>query len=115
MTQRAAPRVAQRGVDWAKLAADFDRLNRVLIPKTKLEKDRFRSSRSVRFVRRLASLAERLSEEGQALAIVLFLSALAATDVLRSQLHLAWAAFAALIVTSLAVSWRGRGTFRPPR
>ena len=102
MTQR----FAQRKVDWAKLAADFDRVNRVLIPKTKIEKERFRNSRSVRFVRRLASLAERLSEEGQALAIVLFLSSLAATDVLRSQLHLAWAVFAALLVASLALSWR---------
>ena len=100
MTTGAAP----RRMDWAKLGADFDRLNRVLIPKTQAEKTRLRGSPLVRLVRRLGEASERLSDEGQALAVILFLSALDALDVLRSELYLAWAVFAALVVASLVVS-----------
>ncbi len=93
-----------RGVEWERLAARLDRLNRVLIPKTRADRERFERSRSARLIRRLAVATERLSPEGQALAIVSGLSWLAALDVRGSETYLAWAAVVAVLGASLALS-----------
>ncbi|MCC6646987.1 MAG: DUF58 domain-containing protein [Polyangiaceae bacterium] len=93
-----------RRVDWAKLGDELSRINRVLIPKTRAEKDRFDRSLAARIVRRLAVATERLSPEGQALAGVAALAGLAAIDVRSSEVYVAWVAIVALLGASLALS-----------
>jgi uncharacterized protein (DUF58 family) len=90
--------------DWARLVAELDRLNRILIPKTKAEKERFRDSRSARLFKRATQMLERLTEEGQAFLAISTLSFVLALDALRSQLYVAWAAVTALLAASLALS-----------
>jgi uncharacterized protein (DUF58 family) len=95
---------ARRGVDWTRILGELDRLNRILIPKTKAEKERFRGSRSARFFHRATHGFERLTEEGQAFLAISTLSFVLALDALRSQLYVAWAVMTALLVASFAVS-----------
>lgn len=93
-----------RRVDWGRLVARLDRLNRVLVPKTRAEKERFERSRAARLARRVVAVTERLSPEGQALAAVVALTWVAALDVRGSHTYVAWAAVAALLGASLALS-----------
>lgn len=80
------------------------RLNHVLIPSTKRERDRYRRGRVGRRVLRLSWLFARLSREGRALASMAGLSLLFAAGIGRSESHLLSIASLSLIVSALLFS-----------
>ena len=80
------------------------RLNHILIPTTKDERDRFRNSRFSRvFVAPLGRAWFALSDEGRGLLGLSLLASIVGLDVLHGQNHLLWSLSFALIVASLLV------------
>ncbi len=80
------------------------RANHVLIPETAAERDRLRRSWIGRFFGLVFAFAERVSSEGGPFLLLAGLSSLAALDVMRTQIYVAWGALAGLLVASLAWS-----------
>lgn len=87
---------------------DFQRLNHVLIPKTKEERDRFRQSRFGRAVIPLGRLFGLLTDEGRTLLIVTLVAGAFSVDVRRTTAYVFFSALFALILGSLAASMRLR-------
>ncbi len=82
------------------LKEEFERINRILIPKTRKERENFDRSRFARVIRRIALAVERFTEDGQLYLAFIPLSALAALDVGHSQVYFAWAILSALFFAS---------------
>lgn len=89
-------------MSWAR--PNLARLNHILIPTTKEERDRLRSTRFARiFVAPLGRAWLALSDEGRGLLGVAFVASIVGLDVLHGQNHLLWSLAFALIVASLLV------------
>jgi uncharacterized protein (DUF58 family) len=80
---------------------DLARLNHVLIPATKSERDRYRNSRFGRRARPLVWLFARLTREGRVVLGSIMLAAAFALDVGRTESHLLVFATASLLLASL--------------
>jgi uncharacterized protein (DUF58 family) len=87
-----------------RLRADFDRWNHILIPKTKAERDRFRSSRFSRAMRPLVLLYMSFTDEGRFAVVVALVVAGFGLDVRRTDVHVLWSVLAAVLFASLLVS-----------
>src|SRR5512143_386039 len=88
---------------------DFARLNYILIPKTKEDRDRFRASRLGRVSVPIANLLwGSLTDEGRTLAIVTTLVGAFALDVQHTSAYVLFCALTGLIVGSFAASLRLR-------
>jgi uncharacterized protein (DUF58 family) len=85
---------------------DFARLNYILIPKTKADRDRFRRSRFGRMLMPLAGLFGSLTEEGGTLMIVTIIVGAFALDVQRSSAYALFCALAGIVVGSLVAARR---------
>jgi uncharacterized protein (DUF58 family) len=85
---------------WSQLAHDLQRFNHILVPATKEERDRFRNSRVARALRWMAFFVGRFTEDGQMLGAFALLATVLALDVRRSDVYIAWAALAGLLLTS---------------
>jgi uncharacterized protein (DUF58 family) len=80
------------------------RLNHILIPNTKEDRDRFRRTRFARLaVQPLARTWFALTDEGRGLLALSMLASLSGLDVIRGQNHLLWAFSFSLLVASLMV------------
>jgi uncharacterized protein (DUF58 family) len=80
---------------------DLARLNHVLIPATKSERDRYRNSRFARRARPLVWLISRLTREGRMVLASVGLAAVLVIDVGRTESHLLVFATVALLLGSL--------------
>jgi uncharacterized protein (DUF58 family) len=80
---------------------DLARLNHVLVPATKSERDRYRNSRFARRARPLVWMIARLTREGRMVLASVGLAALFAIDVGRTESHLLLFATASLLLSSL--------------
>ena len=88
---------------------DFARLNHILIPKTKEERDRFRAGVLGRVVMPLADLMwSSLTDEGRTLMIVTPLAGAVAVDPQRTSAYIVFAFLVGLLVGSLVVARRLR-------
>lgn len=94
-----------RQQSWETLSSELDRLNHVLIPKTKEERDRFRNSRFARAFRWMVRAYERFTDDGQLLLTITLISGVIAMDVKRSHVYLAWAILFGLLASSWAASF----------
>lgn len=83
---------------------DFARLNHVLIPKTKEERDRWRSSRFGRVASRIGGIWWSLTEEGRTLAILALVVGAFGVDVRHTSVYVLFSLLAAIIFGSLAAS-----------
>jgi uncharacterized protein (DUF58 family) len=88
-----------------KFRINFARLNHILIPAMKADRDKIRSRLSVRALRPFFALHGMLSRDGRALAAIAVLVGAAGIDVLETQVHLFFAMFVGLIGASLALRW----------
>jgi uncharacterized protein (DUF58 family) len=84
------------------------KLNHILIPSTKTERDRFRRGRLGRAVAPLVALFEALSDEGRLVASMAFIVTGFALDVRHMEIYLVWCALVALVVASVLL----RGAYR---
>jgi len=88
---------------------DLARLNHILIPKGKAERDRFRQSRMGRVVMpTVGFLWGSLTDEGRILLLVTLLVGALGVDVQRSSAYILFSVLAGLIVASIAASRRLR-------
>jgi len=88
---------------------DFARLNHILIPKGKEERDRFRESRFGRLVIPLVGLFwGSLTDEGRTLLVVTFLVGAVSVDVRNTTGYVFFSLLVGLIVGSLAAGFRLR-------
>ena len=99
---------------------DLARLNHVLIPGTKSERDRYRNGRLGRRMRLLVRLFARLTREGRFFVLVATLAGVFAVDVGRTESHLLVFGVGSLLFASLLVTplYRLRGVtseLRSPR
>lgn len=83
---------------------DFARLNHVLIPKTKEERDRWRASRVGRVASRLGNLWWSLTEEGRMLSILTFVVGAFAVDVRGTSAYVLFSLLSGIIFGSLVAS-----------
>jgi uncharacterized protein (DUF58 family) len=83
---------------------DFARLNHILVPPTKSERDRYRNGRLGRRLRVLAAAFLRLTREGRALLGAVFFASVFAVDVGRTETHVLLVAASALLCASLLAS-----------
>ena len=83
---------------------DFARLNHVLIPKTKEERDRWRSSRFGRVASRVGGIWWSLTEEGRMLAILALVVGAFGVDVRHTSVYVLFSLLAGIIIGSLAAS-----------
>ena len=82
---------------------NFARLNHILIPSTKDERDRYRKSRFARyFLRPLTRTWVSLTDEGRGLLGLSMVASLAGLDVIRGQNYWLWAFSFSLLAASLA-------------
>jgi uncharacterized protein (DUF58 family) len=90
---------------------DLERLNHVLIPATKSERDRYRNSRLARRARPLIWMIMRLTREGRVVLASVGLAAVFAIDVGRTETHLLVFVMGSLLLASvlLAPAYRMRG------
>lgn len=93
---------------FAELKRRFARLNHVLIPDKKTERDRLRSALAVRFLGAFFGFYTHLSREGRALLVLTVPIGFAALDVRFSQTHLLFA----MVVGLLVGSWLCRPLFK---
>jgi uncharacterized protein (DUF58 family) len=91
---------AERRDLWRRLRA----YNRVLIPKTEAERERFRRSAMVRGMAGVLRMLRRLSPEGRWLLGIALLTAIPAGDVRHSHVYVAWAMLVGLLLASVLVS-----------
>jgi uncharacterized protein (DUF58 family) len=83
---------------------NYARLNHILIPTTKDERDRFRRSRWSKWLfGPLAATYFSLSTEGRLLLLFAMVAGFAGLDVERSQSHVLWAILTSVILASIAV------------
>ncbi len=83
---------------------DLARLNHVLIPATKSERDRYRNSRFARRARPLIWLVTRLTREGRVVLASVALATIFVVDVGRTDSHLLVFATASLLMASLLLA-----------
>jgi uncharacterized protein (DUF58 family) len=83
------------------LKADLARLNHVLIPATKSERDRYRNGRFARRLRPITWLFARLTREGRVLFAAASLAMLFAGDIVRTESHVLVLGSASLLFASL--------------
>src|SRR5262245_44462747 len=83
---------------------DFARLNHVLIPKTKDDRDRFRRGRLGQAVLPLLAVWESLTEDGRTLAIVAPLAGAVAVDVQRTSAYVIFPILVGVVVGSLVAA-----------
>ncbi|NUP11744.1 MAG: DUF58 domain-containing protein [Polyangiaceae bacterium] len=90
---------------------ELARLNHVLIPAKKSERDRFRRSVFGRAIAPTFGAYSSLSREGRVMFLVTLMIGLAGLDVMDTQVHLLFAMLSGLIVASLAARpfFRARG------
>ena len=81
--------------------SDLARLNHVLIPQTKFERDRYRRGRLARLFRPLATLVSRLSREGRGLLTLVCATAVFCVDLGRTQSHVLVFATASLLAAAI--------------
>jgi uncharacterized protein (DUF58 family) len=86
------------------LQASLARVNHVLLPGTKRERDRYRGGRLGRRLARLSRLFARLSREGRALSAMASVALLFGTDIGSSESHVLPLATLALVAAALLVS-----------
>jgi len=91
------PRTARPNIKWA-------RLNHILIPKTKADRDRVRATRVGRLFNSLFALWGSLTDEGRTLSVVLPLAAAVAIDVQRSTAYLVATVLVGLLLGSLVAA-----------
>ncbi len=82
---------------------NFARLNHILIPTTREERDRWRRGWVAKLVRPLIWIYQALSEEGRVLAVLSLFIGTAGVEVGSSQVYLLWAILVGLLAASLAV------------
>jgi uncharacterized protein (DUF58 family) len=80
---------------------NFQRLNHILIPKTKVGRDRFRKSFAGKLARPLGFLYEALSAEGGALAVASIFAGAFGFEVRATDVYLLWCGLVAAIAASL--------------
>jgi len=80
---------------------NFARLNHILIPSTREDRERLRRSFLVRAARPLVWLYHALSDEGRALSVLTLFVGTAGMEVRKTQLHILWGALVGLLVGSL--------------
>jgi uncharacterized protein (DUF58 family) len=87
------------------------RLNHVLIPEKKPDRDRLRRRWVWRLATPLFAVHSALSPEGRALLLLTFLVGLASVDVMRTQVYLLFGALAGIVLASIALRplFRARG------
>lgn len=83
---------------------DFARLNHILIPATKADRERLRTSRSGRVVVFLFGFFAALTDEGRTIFVVALLSGAVAVDVRRTSAHMLFAFLAGIVVASLVAA-----------
>jgi uncharacterized protein (DUF58 family) len=90
---------------------DLERLNHVLIPATKSERDRYRNSRLARRAQPLVWMMARLTREGRVMLASVGLASILAIDVGRTETHVLVFAMGSLLLTSLLLAplYRLRG------
>jgi uncharacterized protein (DUF58 family) len=89
---------------WTQLAADLRRINHILIPATKEERDRWRASPTARGLKWTAFALGRFTDDGQVLLVWGAIAAVFALDVRTSDVYMAWAALTGLLFASWAWS-----------
>jgi uncharacterized protein (DUF58 family) len=87
---------------------DLARLNHILIPQTKEERDKLRASRFGRAMRPLARLHAATTKDGQLFASLSFLALVFGLDARRTEAHLLFALLFAAVLASVLVSRRFR-------
>lgn len=87
--------------DILKSKRELARLNHILIPATKADRDRYRQSKFALLLRPWMSGISALSREGRAVFMLTLLIGFAGLDVARSQIHLLFAMLVGLIFVSL--------------
>jgi uncharacterized protein (DUF58 family) len=93
-----------------RLRAELARLNHVLVPATRAERDRYRRGLVARRLRSLSWLFSRLSREGRALCSIASLTLIVGADLGRSQSHVLPLATLSVIVAALIMSRAYRST-----
>jgi uncharacterized protein (DUF58 family) len=86
-------------------ASDFARINHVLIPQTKSERDRYRHGRLARWLRPVGAIISRLSREGRAFLTIVCGTAILCIDIGRTQSFVL--AFATLSLLTAALLFTG--------
>ncbi len=81
---------------------ELARLNHILLPAKKTDRDRFRKSIAGRLLSPMFGAYGSLSREGRAMFLVTLLVGFAGLDVLQTQVHLLFSMLAGIIVASLA-------------
>jgi uncharacterized protein (DUF58 family) len=79
------------------------KLNYILIPSTKTDRDRFRDSRFGRAVAPLGGFYEALSDEGRLVASMAFVVVGFALDVRHTEVYVVWCTLVALVAASIAL------------
>jgi len=77
------------------------KLNHILIPSTKTERDRFRSGRAGRVFQPILALYEALSDEGRWATVLSVLVVGFALDVRRTEVYVLWCALVSIVAASL--------------
>lgn len=80
---------------------DFDRLNHILIPKSRASRDRWRKSRAAKVANAAYDLYLRLSAEGRVFAGMAAVASLFALEARRTDAYLLWGVLSALLGASL--------------
>ena len=83
---------------------NFDRLNHILIPTSKVDRDRFRSTRVARISRPLVRVYDAFTDEGRFLFVVTLVVGGLGLDVRRTDVHVLWSMLGALLLASLMMS-----------
>lgn len=87
-----------------RLRTELERLNHILIPKTKAQRDRFRTSLFAKMMRPLVAMYMAFTDEGRFLFVVGLVVAGFGLDVRRTEVYLLWSVLAGVILASLVVS-----------
>ncbi|MFO0667579.1 MAG: DUF58 domain-containing protein [Polyangiaceae bacterium] len=80
---------------------DFDRLNHILIPKSRAGRERWRRGRAARIAVPLYAFYMRLSSEGRAFAAMACVASLFALEARRTDAYVLWGALTAIVGASL--------------
>lgn len=84
----------------ARKRIDFDRLNHILIPKSRVRRERWRNSRAAKVAGAFYALYMRLSVEGRVFAAMAAVSSLFALEARRTDAYLLWGILSALLASS---------------
>ena len=83
---------------------NFAKLNHILIPSTKAERDRFRRGRFGRALAPIVRVLESLSDEGRLVALCALAMGAFSLDVRHTEMYALWSALVGLLVASLAIA-----------